>query len=73
VRGASSTPVPSRIVVVVVDDDAATKARHPRGSAIGRVRREFDLPDLCARLGRDVLGHVERLETQVVGPCPVVD
>jgi hypothetical protein len=31
-KGNSSTPVPSRIVVV----DAATKARHSRGSAIGR-------------------------------------
>jgi hypothetical protein len=31
-KGSSSTPVPSRIFVV----DAATKARHSSGSAIGR-------------------------------------
>jgi hypothetical protein len=32
-----------------------------------QIRRELDLTDSRARVERDVLGQVERLETQVVG------
>jgi hypothetical protein len=48
------------------------RRRGDEGQALERlddrqIRRELDLADPRARVERDVLGHVERLETQVVG------
>jgi len=55
--------VPSSIDVV----DAATNDRHSSGSDDRQISCELELAGARARVQRDVLGHVERLETQLVG------
>jgi hypothetical protein len=66
-KGSSSTPVPSRIVVVRRGDEGQALER------VGdrQIRRELELADPRAQVERDVLGHVDRLESQVVGVAAI--